>query len=34
MTESYTPQVGYTYRQLVNMAREKNIKYFKKYKTN
>ena len=32
--QNYTLQAGYTYRQLVNMAIEKNIKYFKKYQKN
>ena len=33
--ENYTPQAGYTYRQLAAMAREKNIKYYgKKLKKN
>ena len=27
--ENYTPQVGYTHRQLTKMAKEKNIKYNK-----
>ena len=32
MTESYTPQVGYTYRQLKKMAKERKIEYFATYK--